>query len=63
MKEVAEYLGNTPALARSSYVDPRVLDAYDEGRTIGRVTRRDHPGADEHTAALERAVLKLLRES
>ena len=63
MKEVAEYLGNTPALARSSYVDPRVIDAYDEGRTIVRATRRTYPGADERTAALERAVLKLLRES
>ena len=29
MKEVAEFLGNTPALARSSYVDPRVVDAYE----------------------------------
>ena len=63
MKEVAEYLGNTPTLARSSYVDPRVIDAYDEGRTIVRATRRTYPGADERTAALERAVLKLLRES
>ena len=36
MKEVAEFLGNTPALARSSYVDPRVIDAYEEGRTIAR---------------------------
>ena len=35
MKEVAEFLGNTPALARTSYVDPRVVDAYEEGRTIG----------------------------
>jgi DNA topoisomerase IB len=63
MKEVAEYLGNTPTLARSSYVDPRVIDAYEEGRTIARATRRTYPGADERTAALERAVLKLLRES
>lgn len=34
MREVAEFLGNTPALARSAYVDPRVVDAYEEGRTI-----------------------------
>ena len=36
MKEVASFLGNTPTLARSSYVDPRVVDAYEEGRTIQR---------------------------
>ena len=63
MKEVAEFLGNTPKLARSSYVDPRVVDAYEEGLTIARTTRRRFAGADERQAAMERAVLKLLRES
>ncbi len=61
MKEVAEFLGNTPALARSSYVDPRVIDTYEEGRTIATATRRRHRTADERQAALERAVLRLLR--
>src|SRR5215218_9586721 len=28
MGEVSEYLGNTPTVARGSYVDPRVIDAY-----------------------------------
>ena len=36
MRDVAEVLGNTPAVARSSYVDPRVVDHYDRGRTIDR---------------------------
>lgn len=61
MKEVSEFLGNTPALARSSYVDPRVLEAYEEGRTIS--TKRSYASADERQAALERAVLRLLRTS
>ena len=61
MKEVAEFLGNTPALARSAYVDPRVLAAYQEGRTIAAATRRRHKSPDERQAALERATLKLLR--
>ena len=61
MKEVAEFLGNTPTLARSSYVDPRVVDAYEEGRTITAATRRRHRTADERQATLERAVLRLLR--
>jgi DNA topoisomerase-1 len=30
----ADALGNTPAVAKSSYVDPRVLDRYEEGETI-----------------------------
>ncbi len=60
MKEVAEYLGNTPALARSSYVDPRVVDAYEEGRTIASAARRRTASPDERQAVLERAVLRLL---
>src|SRR5205807_9267000 len=34
MKEVAHYLGNTPAVCRSSYVDPRVIDRFEAGATI-----------------------------
>jgi len=34
IKEVAHYLGNTPAVARSSYVDPRLFDRFDGGLTI-----------------------------
>ena len=35
VRHVAEYLGNTPAVARSSYIDPRVFDRYLSGWTIG----------------------------
>ena len=63
MKEVASFLGNTPTLARSSYVDPRVIDAYTEGKTISRATRREYANPDERQAALERATLKLIRDS
>lgn len=31
---VSEKLGNTPAVARSSYIDPRVIDDYVNGRTL-----------------------------
>jgi DNA topoisomerase-1 len=62
MKEVAEYLGNTPALARSSYVDPRVVDAYEEGRTIRWAARRPTSSPDERQTMLERAVLQLLHD-
>jgi DNA topoisomerase-1 len=63
MKEVSSFLGNTPALARSSYVDPRVVTAYEEGRTIHGATRRSHDTPDSRQAALERATLRLLARS
>ena len=63
MKEVASFLGNTPTLARSSYVDPRVIEAYEAGRTISRATSRRYANPDERQAALERATLTLIRES
>src|SRR6476659_9702902 len=62
MKEVSSFLGNTPALARSSYVDPRVVEAYERGRTIVGTTRRSYDTPDERQAALERATLKLLKQ-
>jgi DNA topoisomerase I len=34
IKTVAAYLGNTPAVCRSSYVDPRVIDRFQAGATI-----------------------------
>jgi DNA topoisomerase IB len=34
IRSVSTALGNTPAVARASYVDPRVIDAYADGRTI-----------------------------
>jgi DNA topoisomerase IB len=58
MKEVSEFLGNTPTLARTSYVDPRVVEAYERGRTIK--VRGSYDTDDARQAALERAVLKLL---
>jgi DNA topoisomerase-1 len=35
VQEVARYLGNTPAVCRASYIDPRVFDRYRDGLTIG----------------------------
>jgi DNA topoisomerase IB len=40
MKVVAESLGNTPAVARGSYVDPRIVTAYERGQTIATAERR-----------------------
>jgi DNA topoisomerase-1 len=64
VKEVAHYLGNTPAVARASYIDPRVFDRFEGGLTIGGVlTDLGEEGdiGSLHGAA-EDAVLDLLRE-
>ena len=37
VREVADYLGNTPAVARASYIDPRVIERYEDGHTIASV--------------------------
>ena len=34
VREVADYLGNTPAVARASYIDPRIIELYEQGETI-----------------------------
>ncbi|MBM7773592.1 DNA topoisomerase IB [Actinokineospora baliensis] len=60
MRTVAEQLGNTPAMARKSYVDPRVVAAFTEGRTIRAAFSRI-AGEEPVREPLERAVLRLLR--
>ncbi len=65
MKEVSEYLGNTPSVARASYVDPRVVDLYEDGITIQDALQRLGEGVDVGQpathGAIERAVLRMLR--
>ncbi|MBA6151388.1 DNA topoisomerase IB [Gelidibacter maritimus] len=34
VNRVSERLGNTPSVARSSYIDPRIIEVYTEGRTL-----------------------------
>ncbi len=65
VKEVAEMLGNTPAVARRAYIDPRVFDHYLSGTTIAPALQRiKHPDLDDDRSRgrIERAVLKLLRD-
>ncbi|MDO5495640.1 MAG: DNA topoisomerase IB [bacterium] len=60
--EVAAYLGNTPVMARNSYIDPRVIDAYESGTTIEAAARKRYRTAQARQAGLEEAVLELLGE-
>jgi hypothetical protein len=64
VQEVADYLGNTPAVARASYIDPRIITLYGEGATIALVLADLGKGQAVGDVATkghaERAVLKLL---
>ena len=61
--EVAHYLGNTPAVCRASYIDPRVFDRFDGGLTIGGVLPELAQDLDEWPALqrpVEEAVIDLI---
>lgn len=64
MRSVGERLGNTPAVARSSYVSPAVVEQYLDGRTIAdfrprhlRIVKARDTGLDHE----EQALLSLVR--
>jgi DNA topoisomerase IB len=64
MRAVGERLGNTPAVARSSYVSPAVVEQYLDGRTIEdfrprhlRIVKARDIGLDQE----EQALVSLLR--
>jgi DNA topoisomerase I len=61
IRRVAERLGNTPAVCRSSYVDPRVLERFREGRTI-ELPRPGREGVltPREQGRVERRVLELI---
>ena len=64
MRRVAERLGNTPAVARSSYVSPAVVEQYLDGRTIEDFRPRHLRVVGARDIALdpeEQALLSLLR--
>jgi DNA topoisomerase IB len=59
VKQVANQLGNTPAVARRAYVDPRVIDQYEGGTTL------DLDEIDDTTdlATIESAVIDLIEDA
>ena len=62
VKEVAHYLGNTPAVCRASYIDPRVFDRFDAGLTISGVLPElgEEPDLASIHGRVEKAVLELI---
>jgi DNA topoisomerase I len=65
VKAVAKYLSNTPAVCRSAYIDPRVMDRFDSGDTIRDALDREmngaEPGEFPDRERIEGAVLRLVR--
>ncbi len=66
VKETAEYLGNTPAVCRASYIHPRVIDLFHGGVTINEELQAIGEGSDYGALAfqgeVEAAVVALLRD-
>ncbi|MEV6734281.1 MULTISPECIES: DNA topoisomerase IB [unclassified Streptomyces] len=66
VREGSSYLGNTPAVCRSSYVNPRVVELYEDGVTVKPALDRLGEDADDGRPAthgeVEKAVRKLLTE-
>jgi DNA topoisomerase I len=60
-RTAAELLGNTPAVCRASYIDPRVIDHYLDGRTISSLAEEVERRLNDGHSADELAVLALLR--
>jgi DNA topoisomerase IB len=65
VKQVAEYLSNTPSVCRSAYIDPRVIDRFDSGETIRPALDHEmngtEPGEFPERERIEAAVLALIR--
>ncbi len=65
IKTVAAYLGNTPAVCRASYVDPRVIDRFEAGVTIAPAIDGSGPDLAKSSVRrrVESAVLELLEDA
>ncbi len=63
-REVAHYLGNTAAVCRASYINPRVVELFEQGRSIaadlGRLGEDADLGTPASHGAVEEAVRRLL---
>ena len=60
VEEVSAYLGNTPTIAKASYIDPRVIEQYEDGVTVAGTLRKEYPDSEKRQAAIEKAVARLI---
>jgi DNA topoisomerase-1 len=63
IRTTANYLGNTPAVCRASYVDPRVIDRYEAGTTIELPASGPDLASMRVRTRIESAVLELLADA
>ncbi|NYJ08810.1 DNA topoisomerase IB [Petropleomorpha daqingensis] len=59
---VSDTLGNTPAVCKASYVDPRVVDRFESGETIAPALKKAAKAPDDRSVqrVLEQAVCRML---
>jgi DNA topoisomerase-1 len=60
-REAASLLGNTAAVVKANYIDPRVIDHFLDGRTIAMLREQVDRRLDRGQSPDEIAVLALLR--
>lgn len=64
IKQVAKVLGNTPAITKSSYIDPHVINHYLNGRTIQHFRKPDKNKSEKNLLSWqEQAVLRMLKKN
>ncbi len=66
VRKVAKKLGNTPAVARSSYIDPRIVQLYMSGKDVSKVrstvSAMQHKAGPERLSPEENCVLRILEK-
>ena len=61
IKRVAKRLGNTPAIARSSYIDPRIFAMYEDTKSLAEIrTTMANMKPEQYRSADEKRLLALL---
>ena len=64
VRKVAKKLGNTPAIARASYIDPRIIKTFMDGEDLARIHKTveamESKKGSEYLSPDERCVLEVL---
>lgn len=67
VKKVARKLGNTPAIARASYIDPRIIKTFMDGEDLRKVRQTvetmEKQKGDKYLSSDERCVLSILENN
>lgn len=61
VKQVAAHLGNTPTICRKCYIHPAVMEAFAEGRVMGRIMKNTRSESAGVLLPEEKAVIRFLK--